>query len=650
MNVMRSRSSFSISMCVALGVVFTFLACEAAHEPEVRPEEHASDPTGFVGWPDLRPARTKPVAGLDGLLPPLLSPKPAGLDLEVFAPFACSVSVAGDFNGWSETAHPLTRLDDGNWVGHIEDAFESDAYRLVVKSFAGTFWRNDPRAKQVTNSVGDSVVVKTPSSRPVFEPVPWNEAIIYEMHIGTFVDDEGGRPGTFDSAITKLDALAELGVTHLQLMPVAEFAGDYSWGYNPAHLFAVESAYGGVEAFRRFIDAAHGRGMAVIVDVVYNHLGPSDLDLWRFDGWYEGDGGGVYFYNDWRAETPWGHTRPDYGRAQVRDYLTDNARYWLDDLGVDGLRVDSTGNIRATRNGGGAELPDGWTFMQELTRMAHHLPSWKVMIAEDLGGIGSITAPPEFGGAGFDAQWDAQFVHPIRDVLTAMNDDARSMHEVEKALTTRVDGDVFNRVIYTESHDEVANGRSRIPEEIWPGHADSWFSKRRAALGIALTLTGAGVPMIFQGQEFLEDGWFSDTDPLDWQKSETNADLRTQVQQWIALRRNLSGKTRGLTGPHIHVHHVNESAKTLGFHRWAFGGANDDVIAAMRFRDGGLATFRMGVPQCGTWQVRAKMGDETFDPTVQTQNIESWPEWTDGMPCTVELTLGPYEAVLLSQD
>ena len=102
-------------------------------------------------------------------------------------------------------------------------------------------------------------------------------------------------------------------------MPPFEFAGDVSWGYNPAHPFAIESGYGGPDAFKRFIRAAQLEGIAVIVDVVYNHLGPSDLDLWRFDGWGEGRWGGIYFYNDERAITPWGATRPDYGRGEVRD-------------------------------------------------------------------------------------------------------------------------------------------------------------------------------------------------------------------------------------------------------------------------------------------------------------------------------------------
>ena len=117
-------------------------------------------------------------------------------------------------------------------------------------------------------------------------------------------------------------------------------------GYNPADIFAIEDNYGGPNGLRRLVDAAHSRGIAVIYDVVYNHLGPSDLDLWRFDGWSENGAGGIYFYNDWRRSTPWGDTRPDYGRGEVRQFIRDNALYWLRATSCDGLRWDATGWIR----------------------------------------------------------------------------------------------------------------------------------------------------------------------------------------------------------------------------------------------------------------------------------------------------------------
>ena len=232
------------------------------------------------------------------------------------------------------------------------------------------------------------------------------------MHVGTF-GATADRTGTFDGARRRLPYLQRLGVSAVQIMPPFEFAGDISWGYNPAHLFAIESGYGGPDAFKRFIRDAHEHGIAVIVDVVYNHLGPSDLDLWRFDGWAEGDGGGIYFYNDERAVTPWGATRPDYGRGEVRTFLRDSALCWLEEFRCDGLRFDSTINIRTVDGRLGdpaAALPDGWSFLAWLNDEIRARQPWKMTIAEDLQDD-PVVVETGAGGLGFGAQWDGG-VHP----------------------------------------------------------------------------------------------------------------------------------------------------------------------------------------------------------------------------------------------
>ena len=194
-----------------------------------------------------------------------------------------------------------------------------------------------------------------------FHLAPWHELVIYELHIGTFNDDEDDNStGQFASVSARLCHLKKLGVNAIQIMPVGEFAGDRSWGYNPAHIFSVELAYGGPLAFKQFVKSAHQEGIAVILDVVYNHLGPSDLDLWQFDGWSENNRGGIYFYNDDRAKTPWGETRPDYGRGEVRQYILDNVFMWLGEYHVDGIRFDCTQFIRTVNGSSDQDLPEGW--------------------------------------------------------------------------------------------------------------------------------------------------------------------------------------------------------------------------------------------------------------------------------------------------
>ena len=315
--------------------------------------------------------------------------------------------------------HVLQRDEDGasdTWSADIDGVAPGAEYRFTIRTPDGDLSRLDPYARQVTNSVGNAVVYDPAAfdwGDHAFQMPACDDLVIYELHVGTFAAGEDRR-GDFDRAIRRLPYLRDLGISAVQVMPPFEFAGDVSWGYNPAHLFAIESGYGGPDAFKRFIKAAHEHGIAVIVDVVYNHLGPSDLDLWRFDGWSEGDGGGIYFYNDERALTPWGATRPDYGRGEVRTFLRDSALTWLEEFQCDGLRFDSTVYIRAVdgdRDRRSARPTAGRSWPGSTTRSTARQP-WKLTIAEDIQNDQSLVAPTAEGGAGFDAQWDAGVPSP----------------------------------------------------------------------------------------------------------------------------------------------------------------------------------------------------------------------------------------------
>lgn len=269
-----------------------------------------------------------------------------GVAFRVWAPHARKVSLVGTFNAWNSSHHVMEREGNGYWYAKVPEATKGHEYRYLLTTPAGKLWRIDPYARQVTDSNGNAVVHDPDFDweGDNFRMPPWNELVVYEMHVGTFhvPHNCGDQPGTFATAAARLKHLAELGVNAIELMPVAEFEGGRSWGYNPSCLFAVETAYGGSRAFKAFVKECRQHGIAVILDVVYNHLGPNSLDLWRFDGWHHNDLGGIYFYNDGRARTPWGHTRPDYGRPEVRRFLRDNALMWLEEYHVDGLRCDST--------------------------------------------------------------------------------------------------------------------------------------------------------------------------------------------------------------------------------------------------------------------------------------------------------------------
>lgn len=569
----------------------------------------------------------------------------------VWAPNAASVSIAGTFNGWNTTANPMASETGGMWSVDVGGDLRGEGYKYVIN---GSLWKNDPRATDVTNSVGHSLVTAPHTySWGSFSMPGWHELVIYEMHIGTYNDAPGGNPGTWQTAISKLDHLENMGINAVEVLPIAEFAGDFSWGYNPAHPFAPESIYGDPEDMKDFVDACHQRGIAVIVDVVYNHLGPSDLDMWRFDGTSSGSYGGIYFFQDWRAPTPWGDTRPDYGRGEVRTYLRDNALYWLNEFNADGLRWDSTVNIRTQNNGGGGNIPDGWSLMQWINDEIDSASPWKISIAEDLQNNDYLTKSTGAGGAGFDSQWDSDFVHPIRDAIIEGTDANRDMFSVRDAIAKVDNGDRLKRVIYTESHDEVANGKARVPEEIWPGNATSWYSKKRSTLGAALVFTSPGIPMIFQGQEFLEDGYFQDTDPLDWSKATTHAGIVDLYTDLIALRKNAAGKTAGLRGNGVNVHHVNNTNKLVAFHRWDNGGNGDDVIVVANFSGTGYTSYNIGFPSAGSWKVRFNSDWSGYDSGFGNWNAYNTTAVSgskDGMAYNANVGIGPYTVIILSKD
>ncbi|MGB3828769.1 MAG: alpha-amylase family glycosyl hydrolase [Ornithinimicrobium sp.] len=589
------------------------------------------------------------------------TPHDSGVTFRVWAPNARNVAVTGDFSGWDPAYKRRLHRDSaqsGTWSAFVPGANPGNEYRFLIRSGGPYRSRIDPVARQVTHSDGNAVVFDPRSldwERDDFVMPKWDELVIYELHIPTFAAD-GWRAGTFDRAIERLDHLAWLGINAVEVMPPFAFAGPISWGYNPAHLFAIEPSYGGPHAFARFVQAAHARGIAVILDVVYNHLGPGDLHLWRLDGGRNRRYGGSYFYNDRRALTPWGATRPNYERKHVRNYLRDSAVMWLEDFRVDGLRFDATQYIRSrwgNVHDHGQRIAAGHRFLASLTADIRSRQPWKMLIAEDMQGDATITRPSDRGGLGFHSQWDAGFVHPVRAALEAPYDEDRDVYAVAHAVLGHGLGAPHERVIYTESHDEVANGRSRVPESIVPGAADSWHARTRAALGLVLTLTSPGVPLLFQGQDFLEDRWFDDQTPLDWSKAHRHPGFLHLARQLIALRRNLSGVTGGLLGRHTHVIRVDNGRKVLAYHRWSDGGPRDDTVVVVNLGTHPVWGYPLGLPRPGRWRVRCNTDASMFGPglgTVHASDLDTEPHGCDGYPRHAKLTIGPYAAVVYSQD
>lgn len=576
-----------------------------------------------------------------------------GVAFRVWAPFAKRVWVTGDFNGWSADQNELAKEPNGNFSADVPGATRWQKYKYVVEGQDGNkSWRSDPRAARMENSSAASVVHdpnayqwRASSGTPSF-----NEMVFYELHIGTFSRGDAGRVGTWRDAISRLDYLKDLGVNMLEVMPVAEFAGDISWGYNPAQPMAPESAYGTPEDMKAFVDEAHARGLGVVVDIVMNHWGPSDLAMWCFDGTCLGKGG-AYFYTDWKASTPWGETRPDYGRPEVRDLVKDTAMMWLHEYHVDGLRWDGTKYMRTVSGDGSGEIPDGWSLMRWMNDLADRQP-WKIMIAEDFGAGDAMTKSTGAGGAGFDSQWDGAFVHPIREAVQKSNDAWRDMYAVRDAISHSFNGQATQRTIYTESHDEVANGKQRLPEAIWPGNAASWAAKKRSTLAAAVMLTSPGIPLLFQGQEILEDGWFAAEDPLDWNKATKYPGITSLYRDLCHLRRNWNNTTRGLRGDHVNVFHVNNTDKLIAYHRWDGGGPGDDVVVLANFSSRTFDNYYVGMPRGGMWRVRFNSDWSGYSPDFNNTpafDTDANGSAADGMGQSASVRVGPYSVVVLSQ-
>ncbi len=332
-----------------------------------------------------------------------------------------------------------------------------------------------------------------------FRPVPFAEAVLYELHIGTF-----SQEGTFLGAISHLDHLVDLGVTHIELMPLFAFPGRQGWGYDGVALFAPHAPYGTPDDLKKLVDEAHGRGLAVILDIVFNHLGPDGNYL----GLY-----GPYFTDRYR--TPWGEAvnldGPD--SDLVRRTFVECALYWLDNFRFDGLRLDA---VHALHDQSAVH------FLEELARRVDELERASgrtlTLIAECDLNDPKYVRPVSAGGFGLDAQWCDDFHHAIHSFLTGERDgyyeDYGGLHLVAKALTQ---GYVFDGtwsphrrrhhgrppegvgpdqlVVFAQNHDQIGNrARGERLSHLLP--------EAKQFQAAALTLLSPFVPLLFQGEEW----------------------------------------------------------------------------------------------------------------------------------------------------
>ena len=415
---------------------------------------------------------------------------------EVWAPRASTMEVKVGNEKFA-----LAKKDHGWWSAEVATAGPGSDYGFVIDGLEPAV--PDPRTQWQPNGVhAESRVVDHAAfawSDNGWQSPPLSSALIYELHLGTFTPE-----GTLKSAESHLDYLKDLGVTHVELMPIANFPGKRGWGYDGVDLYAIFNAYGEPDDLKDFVNTAHAKGLAVLLDVVYNHLGPVGNYLEKF---------GPYFNPN--HSTPWGAAVnfEEAGATEVRRYLVDNTLMWLRDYHFDGLRLDAVHSFNDRSAIHFLEQLAG-----EVKRLEAELGKHFILIAESDLNDPRIVKAEEAGGYGLDAQWSDDFHHALFSVISGEREgyyaDFGSLAALAKSLKCvfvydgnyseyrgrnhgrQVVGLSGHRFVgFVQNHDQVGNRAQgeRVSHEAGVG---------RAKIAAALVITAPFVPMLFQGEEF----------------------------------------------------------------------------------------------------------------------------------------------------
>ncbi|MDH4231667.1 MAG: malto-oligosyltrehalose trehalohydrolase [Nitrospirota bacterium] len=425
-------------------------------------------------------------------------------DFAVWGPLCKSISL--------EIVHPQKKsvpmeMDDrGYWTAGVQGIFPGFRYFYRLDAERE---RPDPASHFQPEGVhGPSQIVDQNAfawSDEQWKGIPLSDMIIYEIHVGTFTPE-----GTFDAVIPRLDELKDLGVNALEIMPVAQFPGERNWGYDGACLFAVQNSYGGPDGLKKLVDACHVKGIAVVLDVVYNHLGPEGNYLREF---------GPYFTDKHR--TPWGQAInfDDAFSDDVRNFFIENAHHWFRDFHADALRLDAVHSIFDANSK---------TFLQELAEKTELFSSEKgrkyYLIAESDSNDVRLIRPGALGGYGMDAQWNDDMHHSIHALLTGERRgyyaDFGEVGHLVKALregfvyswdysvyrkrhhgSSSADRPAEQFVVSIQNHDQTGN--RMLGERL-----KALVSFEKLKLAAAVLFVSPYIPLLFMGEEYGEDNPF----------------------------------------------------------------------------------------------------------------------------------------------
>jgi 1,4-alpha-glucan branching enzyme len=564
-----------------------------------------------------------------------------GATFRVWAPHARAVHVLGDFNDRQRSdANLLTRDTQGHWRGFIRGARDRQRYMFYVVGDGSEGPKRDPYARELQAPFPSECIIRSsdfPWHDCSFVTPAFHDFVIYQLHVGTFFTPNlPAKGGTFLDVACRIPYLARLGVSAIQLMPIQEFQTEFSLGYNgtdyfsPEMDFAVEDAalapyaegvnklldarglpryrvedlHGEMNQLKALVDLAHLHGLAVVLDLVYNHAGGDfgDESLYFFDR-QSTDGGhrnSLYFTDKGHA----GGLVFDFGKPEVRDFLIHNAKFFLDEYRVDGFRHDQVSVI----DHDGA--PHGWGFCQDLTSTLRAYRPGSFDKAEYWSVNPSIVKSPPVG-AGFDTSLTDGLRIAIRQVISeASAPDQRPLDMSGLARSLWPDGfDAHWQFVQgPENHDIVYRDREqRVARLGDPGNPRSWYGRSRARVATAISLTAPGIPMLFMGQEFLEDKQWSDNCAfhdnllLYWAGLESGDRQMVDHLRFTRELIQLRWRYPGLRGQGFRIVHAHDENRVLAFHRWVEG-TGDDVVVVVHLTPSNRYDYRIGFPGGGEWR------------------------------------------------
>lgn len=573
-----------------------------------------------------------------------------GAAFRVWAPHAHRVHAC--VNGVApDESNLLTPSEQGHWRGFLPGVRDRDRYKFFVEGDGSAGSKRDPFARELdTPFPGDCVIRSSdfPWHDTGFATPRFENFVIYQLHVGVFFTPNlPQKAGTFLDVATKIPYLTALGITAIQLMPIQEFPTQFSLGYNGVDYFSPEMDFaaddanlagylaqlnplleakglapyaandlsGEMEQLKALIDLCHIHGLAVLLDLVYNHAGGDfgDESIYFFDrqSTAAGNANSLYFSERGHA----GGLVFDFGKPEVRDFLIQNARFFLEEYRVDGFRYDQVSVI----DHDGA--PNGWSFCHDLTGTVRFIRPSALEKAE-YWSVNPLVVQPPPQGAGFDTSLTDGLRIAIRDVIgNASAPDTRPLNMSGLAGSLWPEGfaEQWRFVQGPENHDIVYEGREqRIARLGDPSDPRSWYGRSRARVATGLSLTAPGIPMLFMGQEFLEDKQWSDNFEvrkdllLNWAGLDSGDKQMLDHLRFTSELLALRWQQPALRGQGFRVLHVHDENRVLAFQRWVEGEGRD-LLVIVHLSTFNRFDYRIGVPAAGVWR-------EVFNSDV----YESW--------------------------